>query len=73
MTGSDRADKLAEKEQHQTELYVRSVRDCAVLLNSAAKDCTIIRISVSSPTNSDPGQPDYQYASSSISMQVELK
>lgn len=69
----DRAGKLAEEELRRRDLYARSVGECAVLLESVAKSCTITGISVSSQTNSNPGQPDYLYASASITMQVELK
>lgn len=73
LLAADRAGKLAEEEGHRKELYARSVRECDILLESIAKSCTITGISVSSQTNTNPGQPDYLYASSSISMQVELK
>ena len=69
----DQAGKLAEEELRRRDLYARAVGECAVLLESVAKSCTITSINVSSQTNSNPGQPDYLYASASISMQVELK
>lgn len=73
LLGADPAAKQAEEEAHRKELYARSVRECDILLESIAKSCTITGISVSSQTNSSPGQADYLYASSSIAMQVELK
>lgn len=69
----DQAGKLAEEEPRRNELYIRSAGECAILQESVANSCAITAVSVSSQTNSNPGQPDYLYASSSITMQVELK
>lgn len=73
LMGPDMAGKLAEEGLRRKELYARSVRECAILLESVAKSCTITGINASSQTTSSPGQPDYLYASSSIAMQVALK
>jgi hypothetical protein len=73
LLAADRAGTLAEEEVHRKDLYTRSVRECAILLESIAAACTITGISVSSQINSNPGQADYLYVSSNISMQVELK
>ena len=73
LTATDRAARQAEEDGYRRDLYARSVGECRVLLDSIAKSCTITSISVSTQTNSNPGQPDYLYASSSIAMQVELK
>lgn len=73
LLAADRAGRQAEEEAHRKELYARSVRECAILLDSIASACTITGINLSSQTNSTPGQADYLYVSSSISMQVELK
>lgn len=73
LMAADPAGKLAEEEARRKDLYTRSVRECDILLESIAKTCTITGINVSTQTNSSPGQPDYLYASSSISMQVDLK
>jgi len=73
LVGSDRAARQAEEDAHRRDLYARSVDECRVLLDSIAKSCVITGISVSTQTNSNPGQPDYLYVSSNIAMQVELK
>ena len=73
LVAADRAGKQAEEDAYRRDLYTRSVGECQVLLDSIAKSCTITSISVSTQTNSNPGQPDYLYVSSNISMQVELK
>jgi hypothetical protein len=73
LTAPDRAGRLAEEEGHRKDLYDRSVRECAILLESIASACTITGISVSSQINSNPGQADYLYVSSNIVMQVALK
>jgi hypothetical protein len=73
LTATDGAAKLAEEEGHRKDLYARSVRECAILLESIAKTCAITGVSVSSQLNSNPGQPDYLYVSANITMQVELK
>jgi hypothetical protein len=43
------------------------------LLESVPEGCSITGISVSSRTNSAPGQPDCLYGSALITMQVERK
>ncbi len=73
LLAADRAGKQAEEDALRRDLYDRSVGECQVLLDSIAKSCTITAINVSTQTNSNPGQPDYLYISSSIAMQVELK
>ena len=73
LTATDRAARQAEEDGYRRDLYARSVGECRVLLDSIAKSCTITSISVSTQTNTNPGQPDYLYASSNIAMQVELK
>lgn len=69
----DRAGKQAEEDRHRSDLYQRAVRECAVLLESIAKACTVTSVNVSTQVNSTPGQADYLYASASVAMQVELK
>lgn len=73
LTGTDVAARQAEEDVHRRNLYTRSVGECRVLLDSIAKSCVITAVSVSTQTNSNPGQPDYLYAASNITMQVELK
>lgn len=73
LVAPDAAGKLAEEEEHRRALYARSVRECQILLDSIASACTITAINVSVQTNSSPGQPDYLYASSAITMDVTLK
>lgn len=73
LTATDPAARKAEEDGYRRDLYARSVAECQLLLDSIAKSCTITGISVSTQTNSNPGQPDYLYASSNIAMQVELK
>jgi hypothetical protein len=73
LVGTDRAARQAEEDSYRRDLYARSVDECRVLLDSIAKSCTITSVNVSTQTNSNPGQPDYLYVSSNITMQVELK
>jgi hypothetical protein len=73
LTATDRAGKQAEEDGFRRDLYARSVQECALLLDSIAKTCTVTSVSVSTQVNSNPGQPDYLYLSSNIAMQVELK
>lgn len=73
LTARDAAGRRAEEDAYRMDLYARSVKECALLLESIAKTCVITSINVSTQVNSNPGQPDYLYVSSNISMQVELK
>jgi hypothetical protein len=73
LTAADRAGKQAEEDGYRRDLYARSVQECALLLESIARTCTITSVSISTQVNSNPGQPDYLYVSSNIGMQVELK
>ncbi len=73
MMGADRAAKQAEEDATRRDLYARSVKECGLLLDSVAKTCAITAISISTQINSNPGQPDYLYVSSNITMQVDLK
>jgi hypothetical protein len=69
----DRAGKQAEEDGIRRDLYARSVQECDLLLESIAKSCAITSVNISTQVNSNPGQPDYLYVSSNITMQVELK
>jgi hypothetical protein len=73
LTAPDNAARAQEEEQHRRDLYQRAVGECALLLDTVAKACEITSINVSTQINSNPGQPDYLYASANITMQVELK
>ncbi len=73
LTAPDRAGKQVEEDGYRRDLYQRSVKECAVLLESIAADCVITSVNVSTQINSSPGQPDYLYASSTITMDVDLK
>lgn len=73
LTAPDRAARAAEEEGHRRDLYQRSVGECALLLDTVAAACKITAINVSTQINSSPGQPEYLYASSTITMQVTLK
>lgn len=73
LTATDSAGRLAEEDSHRKAIYARSVRECDLLLDSVARTCVITGVSVSTQITSNPGQPDYLYVSSNISMQVELK
>lgn len=73
LTAPDRAARAVEEEGHRRDLYQRSVGECALLLETVAAACAITAINVSTQINSNPGQPDYLYASSTITMQVALK
>ncbi len=73
LAATDRAGKTAEEDAYRQSLYARSVAECDALLASIAKTCVVTSVNVSTQLNASPGQPDFLYASSSITMQVELK
>lgn len=73
LAGADRAARQAEEDAYRRDLYTRSADECQVLLDSIAKSCAITAINLSTQINSNPGQPEYLYVSSSITMQVALK
>lgn len=73
LVGADRAARQAEEDAYRRDLYSRSISECQVLLDSIAKGCTVTSINVSTQINSNPGQPEYLYVSSNITMQIELK
>ena len=73
LTGLDPAAKAAEEDAYRKSLYTRSVGECAVLTETVAKSCVVTGVNVSTQINSNPGQPDYLYATANILMQVELK
>jgi hypothetical protein len=73
LTATDRVGKIAEEEGYRRDLYARSVKECEVLLERIAASCTITSVNVSTQLNSSPGQPDYLYASSTITMEIVLK
>ena len=73
LTASDPIARAAEEVGFRRDLYQRSVGECALLMETVAASCEITGINVSTQINSSPGQPDYLYASSTITMQVALK
>lgn len=73
LAGADRAARQAEEDGYRRDLYARSAAECQVLLDSIAKSCVVTSINVSTQVNSNPGQPDYLYVSSNITMQIDLK
>jgi hypothetical protein len=73
LTASDRAAKQAEEDAYRKDLYARSVNECVALMETIATRCDVTSVNVSTQVNSSPGQPDYLYATSNITMQVELK
>jgi hypothetical protein len=73
LISADRDSKAAEEENYRRDLYTRSVKECEVLLESIAQSCIVTSVNVSTQLNSSPGQPDYLYASSTITMDVVLK
>ncbi|MGL4235528.1 hypothetical protein [Tabrizicola sp.] len=73
LTATDRAGKAAEEEAYRKDLYQRSVGECVTLMDTIATKCEVTSVNVSTQINSNPGQPDYLYATSNITMQVELK
>ena len=73
LTGADRTARQAEEDAYRRDLYTRSAEECRVLLDSIAKACAITAINVSTQINSNPGQPDYLYVSSNITLQIDLK
>jgi hypothetical protein len=73
MASSDPEASQVEEDGYRRSLYQRSINECAILLESVAKACEVTSVSISTQINSNPGQPDYLYATSNITMQVELK
>lgn len=73
LTASDPIARAAEEMGYRRDLYQRSVGECALLMETVAVSCEVTGINVSTQINSNPGQPDYLYASSTINMQVDLK
>jgi hypothetical protein len=73
LTGTDLESKMAEEDAYRQSLYARAVKECAGLMEAIAKSCTITAVNVSTQVNANPGQPDYLYATASITMTVELK
>lgn len=73
MSAADPAGRQAEEDAHRKVLYTRSAGECAMLIDTVARSCTVVAVNVSTQVNTAPGQPDYLYATVSISMQVELK
>lgn len=73
LTAADPAGRQAEEDARRRDLYQRSVRECELLLDSIAASCVVTAISVSTQVNSNPGQADYLYATSNITMNVALK
>ena len=73
LTAPDSVGKQAEEDSRRRDLYARSVKECALLLDTIAKSCAITSVNVSTQINGSPGQPDYLYLSANIAMQVELK
>jgi hypothetical protein len=73
LMAADRDTKTSEEDSYRRDLYARSVKECTVLLESIAQSCVITSVNVSTQLNSSPGQPDYLYASSTITMDIILK
>jgi hypothetical protein len=73
LTASDSAARQAKEDSTRKDLYLRSARECELLLDSIAASCVITSVNLSSQVNSSPGQPDYLYTSSTITMEVGLK
>ncbi len=73
IAAADSAARQAEEDKTRRDLYVRSARECDLLLDSIAATCAITSINVSSQINSTPGQADYLYASSTINLEIALK
>jgi hypothetical protein len=73
LTAADRAGKTAEEDAYRLSLYERALKECDALTTTVAKSCEITAVNVSTQVNANPGQPDYLYATASITMQVDLK
>lgn len=73
LTASDSAARQAEEDKTRQDLYRRSVRECDLLLEGIAASCVITSVSMSSQVNSTPGQADYLYAASTVTLEVVLK
>lgn len=73
MTATDAAGKVAEEDAYRSSLYARSSAECDLLLTTIAATCEVTSVNVSTQLSATPGQPDYLYASASVTMTVELK
>jgi hypothetical protein len=73
LVATDPAARIAEETAYRQSLYRRSAGECDELLATIASSCVITAVNVSTQINSNPGQPDYLYATANISMTVELK
>lgn len=73
MTATDAAGKIAEEDAYRSSLYARSSAECDLLLTTIAATCVVTSVNVSTQVSASPGQPDYLYASSNVTMTVELK
>ena len=66
-------DNVEEEQGYRKSLYQQSAKECADLLDTIAKSCTITNISVSTQITRQAGMADQIYASGSVTLQVELK
>ena len=73
MAAKSAADEAVEDQQYRTQLYVLSAKECADMLASIAKSCSIVNISVSTQITRQPGIATQMYATGNVSMLVELK
>jgi len=73
MTATDLAGKTAEEDAYRASLYARSSAECELILATIAATCVVTSVNVSTQISATPGQPDYLYASSNVTMTVELK
>lgn len=73
LLGLDAAAKRAEEDRYRQDLTERSAKECAMLLATVAASCAITSMNVSVQVNANPGQPDYLYASATVTMRAEMK
>jgi hypothetical protein len=73
MTAKTPEEAVTEEQSYRKQMYALSAKECADMLDTIAKTCTVTNITVSTQVNRSPGTPDSMYASGSVTMQVEMK
>ena len=73
MTAKTPEDAAIEEQSYRKQMYALSAKECADLLETIAKTCTVTNITVSTQINRSPGTPDSMYANGSVTMQADMK
>ena len=73
MTAKTEADLDLEEQGYRKAMYAKSAKECADLLDTIAKTCSVTNVSVSTQVTRQSGLQDQMYASASVTLQVDLK